>query len=74
MVVVAGDASAGPDAGEAMIHRVTRVRAWDPAELAEWLANRGFEGVRVSGSLADPEVVPRGEDVFATMRLPGGRA
>jgi len=70
MVVVAGDASAGPDGAEALIHRATRVRAWDPSELAEWLARRGFEEVRVSGSLADPQVAPRGEDVFATARVP----
>ena len=71
MVVVAGDATAGPEDGEALIHRVTRVRAWDPAELGAWLTERGFERVRVSARLEDPDTPPRGEDVFASMCVPG---
>jgi glycine/sarcosine N-methyltransferase len=74
MVVVAGDAAAGPDGAQALIHRVSRVRAWDPAELGAWFAERGFEDVRVSGSLGDPDVPPRGEDVFVSMRTPAQRA
>jgi len=71
MTVVAGDATAGPDGGEALVHRVSRVRAWSPDELQQWLKARGFDRVRVSGKLNDPEQSSTGEDVFASMRVPG---
>ena len=71
MVVVAGDAGSAPEAAEALLHRVSRVRAWSPGELEAWLSAQGFEDVRVSGRLDDPSSPPRGEDVFASMRVPG---
>ena len=68
MVVVAGDASAGAGDREALLHSVTRVRAWDPGELAGWFTARGFEAVQVSAKLLDATVAPNGEDVFVSMR------
>lgn len=70
MAVVGGDAESLER--EALLHSVTRVRAWTPDELAAWLAQVGFEDVRVSGSLADPGVEPSGEDVFASARVAAG--
>jgi len=70
MVVVAGDSASGPEATEALLHRSSRVRAWSPDELRAWLEARGFDQVRVSGRLDDPEAPAPGEDVFASMRVP----
>jgi SAM-dependent methyltransferase len=70
MVVVAGDSTTGPESTEALLHRTSRVRAWSPDELHSWLEARGFEQVRVSGKLDDPDAPPPGEDVFASMRVP----
>jgi SAM-dependent methyltransferase len=71
MVVVAGDSASGPEGTEALLHSSSRVRAWDPEELRAWLEARGFEQVRVSGRLGDPDAPAPGEDVFASMRVRG---
>jgi SAM-dependent methyltransferase len=70
MVVVAGDGAAAPEGRQALIHSVTRVRAWDPGELEAWFNACGFDDVRVSGSLVDATAAPRGEDVFVSLRVP----
>ena len=49
----------------------SRVRAWSPDQLRAWLEARGFEEVRVSGKLDDPDAAATGEDVFASMRVRG---
>ena len=71
IVVVAGDSASGPEASEVLLHRANRVRAWRPDELRGWLTDHGFDEVKVSARLDDPDVAPQGEDVFATMRVPG---
>lgn len=68
MAVVAGDAAVAPEERQALIHSATRMRAWDPGELAAWFGARGFAQVHVSGSLVDATLAPRGEDVFVSMR------
>lgn len=68
MAVVAGDAAVAPQARQALIHSATRMRAWDPGEIAGWFAARGFEHVHVGGNLVDATIAPRGEDVFVSMR------
>ena len=67
--VLAGDAEGEP---EPLLHRAHRVRAWSPALLRRWFTEEGFEHVRVSGRLDDPEVAPSGEDVFVDARTPAG--
>lgn len=73
MAVVACDAREADEhgEGEALLHRVSLLRSWDPAELAAWLEARGLAGVRVSGKLDEPEAPVTGEDVFASSRVPG---
>lgn len=72
MTVVAGDSSSVDERGEAeaLVHRVSRMRSWDPGELRAWLAARGFVDVAVSGRLDDREAEPTSEDVFASARVP----
>ena len=40
-------------------------------ERRDWLEARGFEQVRVSGKLDDPDAPAPGEDVFASMLVSG---
>jgi SAM-dependent methyltransferase len=72
MAVVAGDVP--PDGrdteGEALLHRASLVRLWSPDGLAAWWRERGFEDVRVSGRLDDPQTPALSEDVFVSCRAP----
>jgi hypothetical protein len=67
MTIVRGDAVDEP---EALAHRATRVRCWDPEELRRWLEQAGFVEVRVSGRMDDPSAPVAGEDVFVGARTP----
>ncbi len=55
---------------EALLHKSTRIRAWSPASLRTALDAAGFEDVRISASLADPDAAPKSEDVFIHARAP----
>lgn len=68
MSVLAGDAASDC---EALHHRATRVRAWDPAELVAWFVASGFEHARVGGRLDDPEAPATGDDVYLEARVGG---
>jgi SAM-dependent methyltransferase len=72
MAVVAGDApgTGGEGEAEALLHRASLSRVWDPGELGAWWRAHGFEDVRVSASLSDPDAALRGEDVFVHARCP----
>lgn len=65
MAVLAGDSATER---EALHHGASRVRSWDPVELADWLRARGFADVAVSGRLDDPRAPVTSEDVFASAR------
>jgi SAM-dependent methyltransferase len=71
MSVLAGDASTLDERGEAeaLLHRASRVRSWDPDEVTEWLRTRGFVDVRISGKLDDPDAPVTSEDVFVSARV-----
>ncbi len=71
MIIAGGDGNAG--AGSLRDHRITRVRVWSPPALERSFADAGFEGVRVSSSLGDPQAPVRGEDVFVHARRPEAR-
>lgn len=75
MAVLGGDAASSDERGEceALLHRASRLRSWDPDELRAWLAARGLADVRVSGRLDDPDAPVTGEDVFASARFPAAR-
>jgi hypothetical protein len=66
MAVLAGDASS--EVREALHHGATRVRVWDPEELASWFRAGGFHDVRVSGRLGEPEAPLTSEDIFLEAR------
>lgn len=70
MAVLAGDAASER---EALHHNATRVRVWDPDELAAWLAANGFERARAGGKLEDPEAPWTSEDVYVEARTGGER-
>jgi len=65
VAVLAGEAT---QEREALTHRASRVRAWQPEELGAWFRNAGFESVAVSGRLDDPTAVVTSEDVFVSAR------
>jgi len=58
------------DPDEALVHDSTPIRAWSPASLEVAAAAAGFQDVRISGSLGDPDVSPQGEDVFVHAEAP----
>lgn len=58
MVVVRGDAE-GP-----VEHRTRAMRVWSRESLTRCFSRGGFETVRVSARLGDPDVAPTSEDVF----------
>jgi SAM-dependent methyltransferase len=72
ITVVAGDSDA--EHPEALLHTASPHRVWLPDELAERLTSEGFERVRVSGRLDDPEVPPQTEDVFVSAHAPTSAA
>jgi len=69
VVVVAGDGREGGES-EALLHRTSRMREWNPDELERWFTDRGLVDVRVGGRLDDPEAPPAGEDVFVRAFIP----
>jgi SAM-dependent methyltransferase len=68
MTVLRGDAGAAERA--ALLHEVTRWRVWSPETLSASFRSAGFEPVRVSASLGDPDAPPAGEDVFVHALAP----
>jgi len=60
MVVVRDDAE-GPGPAE---HRTRPMRVWSPESLVRCFSEAGFQSVRVSAQLGDPDVPPTSEDVF----------
>jgi hypothetical protein len=58
MVVVRDDAE-GPEE-----HRTRPMRVWSPESLVRCFSEAGFESVRVSAQLGDPDAPPTSEDVF----------
>ena len=68
VTVLRGDADA-PER-DALLHEVTRWRVWSPETLAASFRSAGFEPVRVSASLGDPDAPPAGEDVFVHALAP----
>ena len=67
--VLAGE-SASPET-EALLHRASRMRVWEPDELPAWFRARGFPDVRLTGPLPAPPGPPAGEDVVVLARVPG---
>ena len=53
---------------EVLDHRVSTVRVWSAEALHEAVVAAGFHDVAVSGSIDDPSVEVRGEDVFVHAR------
>ncbi|MHC4817756.1 MAG: class I SAM-dependent methyltransferase [Planctomycetota bacterium] len=52
------------DADSPVEHRTRPMRVWSPAGLIRCFLRAGFETVRVSARLGDPDVAPTSEDVF----------
>jgi len=49
---------------QCVLHRSGRSRSWSAEELRVRLLAGGFDDVKVSGKLGEPDNVPAGEDVF----------
>jgi len=60
MVVVRDD----PDGPGPEEHRTRPMRVWSPEGLSRCFLQAGFQDVRVSARLGDPDVAPTSEDVF----------
>jgi len=60
-MVVVRDNAEGPGPEE---HRTRPMRVWSPESLVRCFSEAGFQNVRVSAQLGDPDATPTSEDVF----------
>lgn len=68
MVVVGGDGAEAGASQSCELHECRRVRSWSASALGESFSKAGFVQVNVSGSIGDPGIEVRSEDVFVHAR------